>query len=282
MRRFILTVNGVRVGAGVEWGDGRVTYRRDGSHALAPAQSWDKLENLKCANRVRGNEEVVALVLDVLWGGPNFCVRCGKQVEPARNVYAIPHCYACLPPPPPVETIEIPDCCHGVGLCPSSCPRFIALHKTTPPTSETTSPTTPHEESNEAPEVGGAQTSLADVARLGFTTEARARSEVQERIQREKDLEASDALDELKQFMLTRGKVLLQAPPAHAVAAATRLILELEARLSRPEAKGKLPSERLADVLRLDCDENLEAHKRSNRLLTSLLKVLDERLGRAQ
>jgi hypothetical protein len=37
------------------------------------------------------------------------CVRCGKQVEPARRCYVIPHCNACLAPPEPLKTFTIPD-----------------------------------------------------------------------------------------------------------------------------------------------------------------------------
>ena len=34
------------------------------------------------------------------------CKGCGQIVPEARNVYATPMCYACLPPPPPLETIK--------------------------------------------------------------------------------------------------------------------------------------------------------------------------------
>lgn len=33
------------------------------------------------------------------------CVRCGRDVEETRRCYAIPHCYACLPPPPPLPRL---------------------------------------------------------------------------------------------------------------------------------------------------------------------------------
>ena len=36
------------------------------------------------------------------------CVQCGKPVEHAREVYAIPTCYACLPPPEPLPVIPVP------------------------------------------------------------------------------------------------------------------------------------------------------------------------------
>jgi hypothetical protein len=37
------------------------------------------------------------------------CIRCacGRDVEPARHCYAIPTCYACLPPPAPLPRIWI-------------------------------------------------------------------------------------------------------------------------------------------------------------------------------
>jgi hypothetical protein len=37
---------------------------------------------------------------------PIPCVYCDKPVEENRRCYAIPTCYACLPPPPPV--VEMP------------------------------------------------------------------------------------------------------------------------------------------------------------------------------
>lgn len=35
------------------------------------------------------------------------CVDCGNPVEPERYVYVRPTCYACLPPPEPIETIGL-------------------------------------------------------------------------------------------------------------------------------------------------------------------------------
>jgi hypothetical protein len=37
------------------------------------------------------------------------CASCGKQVERARECYAVPTCYACLPPPPPLKVIGVDD-----------------------------------------------------------------------------------------------------------------------------------------------------------------------------
>lgn len=36
------------------------------------------------------------------------CHGCGKPVEEARRCYAIPMCYACLPPPPPLPVVGAP------------------------------------------------------------------------------------------------------------------------------------------------------------------------------
>lgn len=33
------------------------------------------------------------------------CAWCARPVEPARRCYAIPTCYRCLPPPPPIERL---------------------------------------------------------------------------------------------------------------------------------------------------------------------------------
>ncbi len=45
------------------------------------------------------------------------CKQCGKACEPQRWVYAVPTCYACLPPPPPIETFTFadPTVPHGPG-----------------------------------------------------------------------------------------------------------------------------------------------------------------------
>lgn len=36
-----------------------------------------------------------------------LCAACGKPVEKMRECFAIPTCYACLPPPPPLPYIGI-------------------------------------------------------------------------------------------------------------------------------------------------------------------------------
>lgn len=41
--------------------------------------------------------------------GEPRCVKCGATVEPARKCYAIPMCYACLPPPQPLPLLAIPS-----------------------------------------------------------------------------------------------------------------------------------------------------------------------------
>ncbi len=37
------------------------------------------------------------------------CVRCAKPVECERRIYAIPHCYECLPPPTPLDVAHSPS-----------------------------------------------------------------------------------------------------------------------------------------------------------------------------
>ena len=34
-----------------------------------------------------------------------LCRKCGRTVEPERECYAIPTCFACLPPPPPMTVL---------------------------------------------------------------------------------------------------------------------------------------------------------------------------------
>ena len=49
------------------------------------------------------------------------CARCGEPVEPNRRCYAIPHCYACLPPPPELPTVQDgpnPLACPQCGAAP--------------------------------------------------------------------------------------------------------------------------------------------------------------------
>jgi hypothetical protein len=38
----------------------------------------------------------------ILLNGPKDCRTCGRPVEEPRRIYAIPTCYACLPPPEPL------------------------------------------------------------------------------------------------------------------------------------------------------------------------------------
>jgi hypothetical protein len=35
------------------------------------------------------------------------CRTCGRVVEPVRQCYAVPTCYACLPPPPPLPEVKL-------------------------------------------------------------------------------------------------------------------------------------------------------------------------------
>lgn len=49
------------------------------------------------------------------------CVQCGKPVEHTREVYAIPTCYACLPPPAPLSVIADPRK-KGMGIIAENTP----------------------------------------------------------------------------------------------------------------------------------------------------------------
>jgi hypothetical protein len=117
----------------------------------------------------------------------------------------------------------------------------------------------------EEPEVGGAQPSY-DVLR-------------------ERCLVYADALHELSQFMLTRGRVEMAKPIAESVPAATALILELEARCSKlPEPRvrtptGKLPSERIQELMSEMTDTRGAGMKDDWK--NAVTCVLNERLGRA-
>jgi len=44
--------------------------------------------------------------LAALKGKEISCVQCGKPVEKERHCYALPTCYACLPPPPPLPIVS--------------------------------------------------------------------------------------------------------------------------------------------------------------------------------
>lgn len=46
----------------------------------------------------------------ILLNGPKDCRTCGRPVEEPRRIYAIPTCYACLPPPEPLPI------CHPRGV----------------------------------------------------------------------------------------------------------------------------------------------------------------------
>jgi hypothetical protein len=54
------------------------------------------------------DEQREIIGLDLSAGGctihyaPANCAQCGKPVEEERRCYAIPTCYACLPPPEPL------------------------------------------------------------------------------------------------------------------------------------------------------------------------------------
>ena len=47
------------------------------------------------------------------------CKQCGAEVEEARRCYATPVCYACLPPPEPLEVL----CVAGIDGVRCTCPK---------------------------------------------------------------------------------------------------------------------------------------------------------------
>lgn len=47
-------------------------------------------------------ERAIAVTID-----PFMCRSCGREVEPARRCYAVPTCFACLPPPPPLPVRKV-------------------------------------------------------------------------------------------------------------------------------------------------------------------------------
>lgn len=52
--------------------------------------------------------------------GAVTCRQCGAAVEPSRECYATPMCYACLPPPPPIPVRrKCGHCIHDehIGMC---------------------------------------------------------------------------------------------------------------------------------------------------------------------
>jgi len=56
---------------------------------------------------VDGGDLIAALTEAGGVAGPVLCEKCGKPVEANRECYVTPICYACLPPPPPLQTIEL-------------------------------------------------------------------------------------------------------------------------------------------------------------------------------
>jgi hypothetical protein len=67
----------------------------DNDRPEAPLQGWGT-DVRRWRSYVDGNE-------------PCPCVQCGREVERARRVYVHPTCYACLPPPPPLEVLRLPQ-----------------------------------------------------------------------------------------------------------------------------------------------------------------------------
>lgn len=74
--------------------------------AIRLATEGDAMRDL-AAYAVEGARGGYLAALRAILAVPRACRSCGGTVEPARQCYAIPTCYACLPPPPALETIEV-------------------------------------------------------------------------------------------------------------------------------------------------------------------------------
>jgi hypothetical protein len=55
------------------------------------------------------------------WDEPQNCRQCGKPAEKERWCYAIPTCYACLPPPNIPKMVKSPHVCRSACFTPSVC-----------------------------------------------------------------------------------------------------------------------------------------------------------------
>jgi hypothetical protein len=80
----------------------------DRAEALADrfAAEGDAMRNIAVDALARMSPAVPALHATL--AVPRACRSCGKPVEPLRQCYAVPTCYACLPPPPPLDVAEVP------------------------------------------------------------------------------------------------------------------------------------------------------------------------------
>lgn len=50
-------------------------------------------------------EEIIRNFLG--WNKDKVCVQCSKKVEKDRRCFAQPTCHGCLPPPPPIDEIQV-------------------------------------------------------------------------------------------------------------------------------------------------------------------------------
>jgi hypothetical protein len=89
-RAFLPTADGEVVDVDTDDLGGIVIYVRDAAGLL----TWYSFTN-------NGRDTLVLL------NGPKDCRTCGRPVEESRRVYAIPTCYACLPPPEPLPIAKL-------------------------------------------------------------------------------------------------------------------------------------------------------------------------------
>ena len=100
--------------AGLAEGAERLIVEGDAARAeiarlTADRDDWRAMWTSVCAQRDEANNEAAMarrVLARLMEPSPVFCA-CGRPVETARRCYAIPTCYACLPPPPPLPVGKI-------------------------------------------------------------------------------------------------------------------------------------------------------------------------------
>lgn len=66
-------------------------------------------EEARLLLREQAHEEAMDILAGrepAVWDTERFCVECGIAVEVERRSYAVPTCYGCLPPPPPLDRVQ--------------------------------------------------------------------------------------------------------------------------------------------------------------------------------